>query len=131
MVHYPAEMKELQKEIDKVVEDDRLPEFDDVSQLPRVRAVAKEVRIIGLYVTFSSITKLTQRRHFDGDQSPRVAFPISRLKTMYMKGCLFQPELTYIQTNGLFTEIHLSIQTQRHLSLIGGWKRSIQRSKNR
>jgi hypothetical protein len=43
MVHYPDEMKRLQEEVDKVVGNDRLPEFNDVPQLPRVRAVAKEV----------------------------------------------------------------------------------------
>lgn len=43
MVHYPDEMKKLQEEIDNVIGEDRLPEFDDVPQLPRVRAVAKEV----------------------------------------------------------------------------------------
>ena len=43
MVHYPDEMKKLQEEIDGVVGDDRLAEFDDMSRLPRVRAVAKEV----------------------------------------------------------------------------------------
>jgi cytochrome P450 len=43
MVHYPDEMRKLQEEVDKVVGDDRLPEFEDMPQLPRVRAVAKEV----------------------------------------------------------------------------------------
>ena len=43
MVHYPEESKKLQDEIDKVVGDERLPEFDDIPALPRVRAVAKEV----------------------------------------------------------------------------------------
>jgi hypothetical protein len=52
MVHYPEEMKKLQDEIDKVVGDDRLPEFDDVPQLPRVRAVAKEVCTISLCVAY-------------------------------------------------------------------------------
>ena len=43
MLHCPEELKKLQEELDKVVGDDRLPEFDDIPQLPRVRAVAKEV----------------------------------------------------------------------------------------
>lgn len=48
MVHYPSELKRLQEEIDKVVGDDRLPSFDDIPQLPRVRAVAKEVGLPAL-----------------------------------------------------------------------------------
>lgn len=43
MVHHPAEMKKLQEEVDKVCGDKRLPEFEDMPNLPRVRAVAKEV----------------------------------------------------------------------------------------
>lgn len=42
MVHNPNELKILQKQIDEVVGDSRLPEFDDIPDLPRVRAVAKE-----------------------------------------------------------------------------------------
>jgi hypothetical protein len=38
-------MQKLQEEVDNVVGDDRLPEFVDMPQLPRVRAVAKEVRV--------------------------------------------------------------------------------------
>ena len=48
MVHHPEELRKLQEEVDKVAGEDRLPEFDDVPQLPRVRAVAKEVS--GLHV---------------------------------------------------------------------------------
>ena len=55
MVHYPEEMKKLQNEVDKVVGDDRLPEFEDVPQLPRVRAVAKEVCTTGLHVAFNQL----------------------------------------------------------------------------
>ena len=40
---HPTELKKLQAEIDEVVGDSRLPGFDDMSRLPRVRAVVKEV----------------------------------------------------------------------------------------
>ncbi|KAK3702409.1 hypothetical protein LTR37_014875 [Vermiconidia calcicola] len=43
MVHHPEEMKKLQQEIDQVVDGGRLPEFEDIPRLPRVRAVAKEI----------------------------------------------------------------------------------------
>lgn len=39
---FPEWQERMQKEIDEVVGDDRLPEFDDFSQLPTVRAVIKE-----------------------------------------------------------------------------------------
>ena len=42
MVLHPAEYKKLQQEVDSVVDDKRLPEFEDLSKLPRVRAVVKE-----------------------------------------------------------------------------------------
>lgn len=44
MVHFPKELKKLQTEVDNVVGDDRLPEFEDMINMPRVRAVVKEVR---------------------------------------------------------------------------------------
>lgn len=42
MCHSPEWQKKLQKEVDDVVGKDRLPEFEDIPQLPTVRAVAKE-----------------------------------------------------------------------------------------
>jgi len=42
MVHYPEELKKLQAEIDAVVGDSRMPIFEDMAKLPRVRAVVKE-----------------------------------------------------------------------------------------
>jgi len=43
MVLHPEELKKLQAEIDEVVGDSRLPTFQDMPRLPRVRAVVKEV----------------------------------------------------------------------------------------
>jgi cytochrome P450 len=43
MTLYPEEFRKLQEEVDEVVGADRLPCFEDMSSLPRVRAVAKEV----------------------------------------------------------------------------------------
>ncbi|KEF51210.1 uncharacterized protein A1O9_12713 [Exophiala aquamarina CBS 119918] len=43
MCHYPDWQEKLQAEIDQVVGDQRLPAFDDIPELPLVRAVAKEV----------------------------------------------------------------------------------------
>lgn len=42
MILHPEECKKLQDEIDSVVDSSRLPEFEDLPQLPRVRAVVKE-----------------------------------------------------------------------------------------
>lgn len=42
MVHHPDSLRRMQAEIDRVVGDERLPTFDDIPQLPTVRAVAKE-----------------------------------------------------------------------------------------
>lgn len=43
MVLHPQEFSKLQKEVDNVVGSSRLPSFEDMPNLPRVRAVAKEV----------------------------------------------------------------------------------------
>jgi cytochrome P450 len=43
MCHYPKALEELQEEIDQVDPGNRLPIFDDIPQLPMVRAVIKEV----------------------------------------------------------------------------------------
>lgn len=43
MTLHPHEYEKLQHEVDKVVGPGRLPTFEDMPQLPRVRAVAKEV----------------------------------------------------------------------------------------
>lgn len=43
MVHYPEWQDEMQREVDTAVGQVRMPEFDDIPQLPTVRAVAKEV----------------------------------------------------------------------------------------
>ncbi|KAJ9609684.1 hypothetical protein H2200_006012 [Cladophialophora chaetospira] len=43
MVHYPEWQDEVQKEVDRVVGEERMPEFDDITKLPMVRAVTKEV----------------------------------------------------------------------------------------
>ena len=43
MIHYPEWQKKLQQQIDAVVDENRLPDFDDIPALPLVRAVAKEV----------------------------------------------------------------------------------------
>lgn len=52
MVLHPNEMMKLQEEIDKAVGGERMPEFDDIPQLPRVRAVVKEVgRVLQLIPT--------------------------------------------------------------------------------
>jgi cytochrome P450 len=40
---HPEELKKLQAEIDEVVGESRLPGFDDMPRLPRVRAIVKEV----------------------------------------------------------------------------------------
>ncbi|EXJ66441.1 uncharacterized protein A1O5_10593 [Cladophialophora psammophila CBS 110553] len=42
MCHYPEWLKKMQKEVDRVVGDERLPNFGDIPQLPTVRAIAKE-----------------------------------------------------------------------------------------
>ncbi|KIW86774.1 uncharacterized protein Z519_12560 [Cladophialophora bantiana CBS 173.52] len=42
MCHYPEWQKKVQKEVDRVVGDERLPDFSDIPQLPTVRAIAKE-----------------------------------------------------------------------------------------
>jgi cytochrome P450 len=43
MCHYPNWQTRLQEELDRVVGTDRLPAFDDMPNLPTVRAVVKEV----------------------------------------------------------------------------------------
>ncbi len=43
MVHHPEWQDEMQKEVDRVIGDERLPEFADITELPVVRAVTKEV----------------------------------------------------------------------------------------
>lgn len=43
MTKYPDVLREAQKEIDEVVGQDRLPEFDDRPSLPYVTAIVKEV----------------------------------------------------------------------------------------
>ncbi|EMD65562.1 hypothetical protein COCSADRAFT_170042 [Bipolaris sorokiniana ND90Pr] len=43
MTSHPAEYTKLQAEVDEVVGNDRIPSFDDMPSLRRVRAVAKEV----------------------------------------------------------------------------------------
>lgn len=42
MVLHPDEYKKLQDEVDSVVDSNRLPDFEDLPRLPRVRAVVKE-----------------------------------------------------------------------------------------
>lgn len=42
MVHHPDWQRRVQGEIDRVVGDDRIPTFDDIAQLPMVRATVKE-----------------------------------------------------------------------------------------
>lgn len=42
MCHYPDWQTKLQQEVDRVVGDERMPDFDDIPNLPIVRAVAKE-----------------------------------------------------------------------------------------
>jgi cytochrome P450 len=42
MILHPSPLAALQKEIDSVVGDERLPTFDDIPNLPHVRAVVKE-----------------------------------------------------------------------------------------
>ena len=42
MVHYSQWLHHLQDELDQVVGIDRLPTFEDMKQLPTVRAVVKE-----------------------------------------------------------------------------------------
>lgn len=42
MVHHPEELKKLQQHVDEVVGTSRLPGFDDIPNLPRVRAAVKE-----------------------------------------------------------------------------------------
>ncbi|KAK5310121.1 hypothetical protein LTR93_012107 [Exophiala xenobiotica] len=43
MCHYPEWQTRLQQELDQVIGDKRMPDFDDIPSLPTVRAVAKEV----------------------------------------------------------------------------------------
>lgn len=43
MTKYPDVLRRAQKEIDEVVGQDRLPEFDDRPSLPYVTAIVKEV----------------------------------------------------------------------------------------
>lgn len=42
MCHYPEWQKQMQQEVDKVVGDERMPNFGDIPHLPTVRAIAKE-----------------------------------------------------------------------------------------
>lgn len=117
MVHYPDEQKKLQDEVDKVVGEDRLPDFDDMPQLPRVRAVAKEASVLstGKLSVESDVYRL-----FDGVQSLLEAFHTSPPKTMCTKGCIFLLARTSTPTNGLYIAIRRSIRIQRLSSLIGG-----------
>lgn len=43
MLHHPEWQKEIQSEVDRVVGEQRMPNFDDMPELPTVRAVVKEV----------------------------------------------------------------------------------------
>ena len=43
MCHYPDWQDKLQEEIDRVVGNERIPQFDDMPNLPTVRAVIKEI----------------------------------------------------------------------------------------
>lgn len=42
MAMYPSAQKNAQAELDRVVGTDRLPEFDDLQELPFVRAIVME-----------------------------------------------------------------------------------------
>ena len=42
MLHYPHVIKKAQAEIDRVIGQDRLPEFSDKEHLPYIQAVANE-----------------------------------------------------------------------------------------
>ena len=128
MVHYPEELKKLQGEVDKVVGDDRLPEFDDVPQLPRVRAVAKEVSKSSIDVL--QVLELTKCRLFGGDQLPQAASHTSQRKTTCTKGCTFPQARTSIRINGPSTAIHHCILILRLSSLIVGCRRNTQLSRS-
>lgn len=46
MVTYPEALKKAQEELDRVVGQDRLPTLDDINNLPYIRAVINEVRLL-------------------------------------------------------------------------------------
>ena len=43
MVHYPEELKKLQSHIEEVVDNNCLPIFKDIHNMPRVLAIVKEM----------------------------------------------------------------------------------------
>lgn len=67
MMKYPEWLQRLQAEIDKVVGPDRLPNWDDISHLPTVRAVVKEgVRYRSIMAELGVPHKLEQDDVYEG-----------------------------------------------------------------
>lgn len=67
MLQYPEWLARLQKELDEVVGPDRLPNFEDMPQLPTVRAVVKEsIRYRSVYAEIGIPHKLSQDDIYDG-----------------------------------------------------------------
>lgn len=100
MVHNPDWLVKLQDEIDRVVGQDRLPEFGDLPQLPTVRAVVKEVarmrpvtaggKFLSLYIHTGAFSNISV---------PQV-FHIRPHRTMSMTATSYQKEVSFILIYG-------------------------------
>lgn len=73
MATYPETMKRAQAEIDAVVGRARLPQFNDRSSLPYVRAMVKEVSFFGPS-SIHSVLIVFFPRSCDGEVSVRPSY---------------------------------------------------------
>lgn len=98
MMQYPEWQTKLQDEVDAVVGIDRLPTFDDIPQLPTVRAVVKEgIRYRSILAELGIPHRLEEDDVYDGYFFPKgtVFFANSGAilmdKTLYPDQKLFDP----------------------------------------
>lgn len=101
MVHHPEWQRRLQQEIDAVVGNSRLPDFDDIPRLPTIRAIIKET-LRWRPVTAGGV-------------------PHQLIKDDFYEGIFSRREQAFTQTSGRPIEIPLSIQTQRISVSSAGW----------
>ncbi|KAJ3576560.1 hypothetical protein NP233_g352 [Leucocoprinus birnbaumii] len=98
MLHNPSVMKKAQEELDRVVGKDRLPEFDDMAQLPYTHAIMKETLrwrpILPLGVAHSNICDDVYDGMFipKGSRVQANVFAMAQDPEMFPDADLFNPE---------------------------------------
>jgi len=98
IILHPEVLVKAQKEIDSVIEDDRLPNFNDRSSLPYIESLMSEcfrwaapVPLGRILVPYTYLFLLTARQ----------AFPIGWWRTMYITICIFLKEPWWASTLGV------------------------------